>query len=203
MARMTADKRWWPQKAQLICESFDHSVVHFMSSLRRRAPLHIDHQSCSTRECKAKGFPVDQLLPLHRDENCACFEIGEATLIEQVTTIIRHGVVPLVRVKRLPRGQIELEVVKCRSHSRYVALSHVWSDRQLGSSRNALPQCQLEYLDKVLSELPDYSGRACWGFGLLVGLGRKLLSERRVSMPRWNERLFWLDTLCVPPLDNP
>jgi hypothetical protein len=47
-----------------------------------------------------------------------------------------------------------LEVVPYTPGTIYIAISHVWADRQFGSSRNALPKCQLKYLEEVISTIP-------------------------------------------------
>ena len=74
--------------------------------------------------------------------------------LEQVLRIVAAGGIPLIRIGRSPSGEFSLGVVPYTQTIRFIATSHVWADRQLGSTKNALPRCQVEYLDSMLATLP-------------------------------------------------
>ncbi|KAL9030748.1 MAG: hypothetical protein Q9196_001152 [Gyalolechia fulgens] len=63
-----------------------------------------------------------------------------------VKKLVDAGEIPLMQLKASTNGDFEVEVVKCAPYTRYTAISHVWSDRQLGSIQGSLPRCQLEGL---------------------------------------------------------
>jgi hypothetical protein len=188
---------WCPQRIKIVCSSFSYPTVYYMSSLYRRAPSHLTHEHCSQAGCVANDYLTGPMLPSHRTKDCICLDVGP--LMDSVKEIINRGEVPLIRVRQMQSGQIELQVVKCASHTRYVAISHVWSDRQLGSQQNNLPQCQLEDIDQLISRLPKNIGRGMWAFDTLCALMSQLLWRIGIiKYPTSGDRLFWLDTLCIP-----
>ncbi|KAK9776439.1 putative Het domain protein [Seiridium cardinale] len=187
---------WCKQRVTFACRQFSYPALYYMSSLQRYLPRHIDHHECTNDTCKAKA---DDMEPTHRKLDCMCMAIE--VQMSEVVRIIREGGIPLVRVQKQDQrhGVIQLEVIRCTPSSSYTAISHVWSDRQLSARRNALPQCQLEYLDSVLAELPPSSGKGLRGIRTLHNMiHNRLWKWGLYDSPSDLDRLFWLDTLCIP-----
>ncbi|KAK9416732.1 putative Het domain protein [Seiridium unicorne] len=187
---------WCKQRVAFACRQFSYPALYYMSSLQRYLPRHIDHHECTNDTCKAKA---DDMEPTHRKLDCQCMAIE--VQMSEIIRIIREGGIPLVRVQKQDQrhGVIQLEVIRCTPSSSYTAISHVWSDRQLSARRNALPQCQLEYLDSVLAELPPSSGKDLRGIRTLHNMiHNRLWKWGLYDSPSDLERLFWLDTLCIP-----
>ena len=79
--------------------------------------------------------------------------------------------------------------------SRFIAISHVWSDQQFGSAQNCLPKCQVGHLEEVLSSLP--TSMADWG--LREWIANWQFSEPgKIPPPSRSYEYFWLDSFCIP-----
>lgn len=202
MARMT-NRGWCPQRVKVVCSLFNYFAVYYISSLRRQAPLHINHQHCTENAWIVSNFQNDdQMACFHRVAGCSCAEIGPP--MKDVNEIIKAGGVPLISVKRKGLGDIELDVINCASYIRYVAISHVCSDCQFGVKRNSLPNCQLQHLDELITNLPKDFGRGMWLFDKLHSFCSNIARYLRLTKsqyPTSGQRLFWLDTVemaCHP-----
>jgi hypothetical protein len=68
--------------------------------------------------------------------------------------------------------------VKDSSDTPFVAISHVWGDGLRGTTEKGLPGCQIKRLAQMTSCILEAHGRASWG------------------------RAFWIDTLCIPEIDD-
>lgn len=196
VARMK-DAGWCPQKIRFICSKFAYPVAYFMSSLHRRVPPDMNHKDCSADSCTAYNLRVTNFRPLHRTSSCNCSNLSPP--MDEVMAIINSGGIPLVKLHRTERGSIELRVIRRSRYTRYVAFSHVWKDQQFGSDENALPQCQLEYLDHLLCRASDPRRSLPGIFELLLSWVKPIIL---VFGDPWflgsAHRLFWLDTLCIP-----
>lgn len=169
-----------------------YPALYFMSSFRPPQGDAGDHRLCTAAKCSiAKGL----LDPGHRTADCQCQDVHVP--LEQVTGIVAAGGIPLIRITRAASGDLILEVVPYRRTSLFIAVSHVWADRQLGSTKNALPKCQVEYLDSVLAALPrlvEHRRLHDWlpkKFSLSSPMGV-------IEPPSRTYQLFWLDTFCIP-----
>lgn len=190
---------WCRQRIAHACRKFSYPTLYYLSSFRRHIPQQISHSNCTDSACEVTAGDVE---PSHRTPNCPCDSIDVP--IDEVVKIIESGGVPLVRVQRQdqPTGTLKLEIIRCTASSTYTAVSHVWSDRQFvvrKNAPNALPQCQLEHLDMLLKQLPPSSGRE---FRYLRTFHNKvhnrLYDWGYVESPSDLDRLFWLDSICVP-----
>ena len=86
--------------------------------------------------------------------------------------ILGNGHIPLIMPICSDDKRPRFKLVEAGQNSRYVAISHVWSDG-LGNLRdNSLPRCQLFRLSHLVS---------------------------RLLVERCSIDLFWLDTICIPP----
>ena len=165
-------------------------ALYFLSSLKLPRINAEDHTSCSTERC----LVVSKLSkPLHRTHECLCEDI--VVPIDRVNTIVASGGFPLVRIVQSPLGKTELEVVPYTPSSRFIAISHVWADRQFGSAQNSLPRCQVRYLEEVLSVLPlsmEHWGLREW----IVDWWSSQPGE--IAPPSHPYEYFWLDSFCIP-----
>jgi hypothetical protein len=161
-----------------IGSALDYPELYYLSSLRE-SPRAQYHALCTDSICQEdteqRTSPVFVAQAYHRTDDCNCHKYGPSS--DDVVKILRAGGLPLISMKPTMDGAIDFSVTTCTTSTNYVAISHVWSDNRLCSDSNQLHLCQLEYLNRRLSELasaPDSLGR-----------------------PN-SERLFWLDTLCIP-----
>jgi len=83
----------------------------------------MNHKGCSEDQCIATSFFNGLLNPLHRTANCECHKVGPS--MANIVEIIRDGGIPLIQMDQDSARQITLKVVRCASHTRSIALSHV------------------------------------------------------------------------------
>lgn len=132
------------------------------------------HQQCSQFSCQAYQIDERNYETKHVSAGCACNQLEADT--SQVVRILSKGQVPLMQIGRGVR------IVPAKPGSRYVAISHVWSDGLGNPTANSLPVCQLIRLAvqcKALYFSSD-SPRSWW--------------EGSIS--------FWIDTICCPVKDK-
>jgi hypothetical protein len=137
--------------------------------------------------------------PFHRTAECLCQDVHVP--LEHVTKIVAAGGIPLIRIVRSEQGGIRLEVVPYVRTSRFTAISHVWADRQFGSTKNGLPKCQIEYLDSVFAALP----RQVEHWRARDWLPRRFsapVPDGDIEPPSRTYELFWLDTFCIPQAEE-
>jgi hypothetical protein len=169
-----------------------YPVLYFMSSFRPPHGKDDNHRLCTAAKC---GVATGLLQPLHRTADCQCDDIHVP--VDQVCKIVAANDIPLIRITRSSSGEIALEVVPYMGKNRFIAISHVWADRQFGSATNALPRCQVEYLDSVLATLPgkDASWHVReWCYKKFSPSGD--IDSLAPHVRAWP--LFWLDSFCIP-----
>ncbi|KIW02006.1 hypothetical protein, variant [Verruconis gallopava] len=163
--------------------------LYYMASFLPPRSEYEDHSSCTSIKCSITGRLLE---PFHRDENCACKDIHVP--LWQVARIVADGGIPLVKIVRSGGRELKLEVVPFTRTSRFTAISHVWADRQFGSTKNALPTCQVEYLDSLLASLPKQVEH--WGWSDWCHI--RSPSTDMIEPPSRAYDLFWIDTFCIP-----
>ena len=171
-------------------------AFYFLASLKPPRIDAEDHSGCSTEKC----LVISKLSqPLHRTEECLCEDV--VVPVDRVNTIVASGGIPLVRISRSSPGKTELEVVPYTPSCRFVAISHVWADRQFGSAQNSLPNYQVKYLGEVLSSLPILINQ--WGLREWVA-NYWSFRPGKVVPPTRSYEYFWLDSFCIPQAaENP
>ena len=191
---------WCPHQIHLLCSSQLYITVIYTLQVHRQH--NVSHRGCSEAECLANNVELGngEYKVRHVREECRCNDIviPEQKMIE----IIKEGGIPLVSIQSGPHGQLHLDVTKATVTSRYVALSHVWSDGMGNPKLNALPQCQLNKLMKCLQNLrwpnmtiSDFVSAKFRPMG--IDLGKYF----RHTRPDPNGK-FWMDTLCIPVGEN-
>ncbi|KAJ9603622.1 hypothetical protein H2200_011808 [Cladophialophora chaetospira] len=189
LQRMTGNG--WCRKRLNFIDVVDvfYPSLYFMSSLQPPRSQNEDHRMCTAADCRVSG---DLRSPNHRTNHCRCRDVHVP--LKRVNEIVADGGIPLIRVSHQPSGDMRLEVIPYTRTCLFTAVSHVWSDRQLGSTKNALPRCQLEHLDSVVGKLP----RTVEHFRLRDWISMRSSSGGDIEPPSHTYQLFWLDTFCIP-----
>lgn len=92
--------------------------------------------------------------------------------------ILENGQLPLLQINNSHSFEtLTINIIESHEKSRYVALSHVWTDSVGHSRANALPRCQLQQLHQVIIALKNAADLITEGKG---------------------EFFMWLDTLYCP-----
>jgi len=172
--------------------NLSYPTLYFISSVRPSRGPEEDHRLCTSLQC----LVTTQLSsPLHRTAGCQCEDIPVS--VDTVATIVEAGGIPLTKIIRSPNGSYKLEVVPYgMGTSRFTAISHVWADRQFGSASNALPQCQVEYLDSVLPGCLFWKLITTFEIGVQNGflpkelLARSSVVVRRITYSGWTVFVF-------------
>ncbi|KAL8664085.1 MAG: hypothetical protein Q9202_003377 [Teloschistes flavicans] len=167
-----------------------YPAFYFLSSFKPARSEKADHSSCRSEKCLVATRLSE---PHHRSDGCRCRSI--IVPIEKVKIIVASGGIPLVKIRRSSQGRTELKVVPYLPSTRSIAISHVWADRQFGSTRNRLPECQVRYLEDLLSNLPTSPDD--WGVREWATNWRSL-KAREIMPPSSAYEYFWLDSFCVP-----
>ncbi|KAK0654717.1 hypothetical protein DIS24_g5147 [Lasiodiplodia hormozganensis] len=135
---------------------------------------------------------MQQYQTKHTTQPCGCSFIGVD--YDQIIQIIQDGGVPLISVQE-EAGRIYLKVEPRTLQSRYTAMSHVWCDGLGNPSANALPECQLAYIDRCLRQMPRDMESGEFSIGpLSIDWNRQCFRLH----PEHSPPLFWMDTLCIP-----
>lgn len=134
--------------------------------------------------------------------------------------IVASDAIPLIRIRRSPSGEFSVEVVPYTRRIRFTAISHVWADQQLGSTKNILPRCQVKCLDSILAAFPSQGDdlastrpaskeisknrphRTTFSY-LRILLVRQILYSSRHSTRRFEVQSYWINEphLCCGRLD--
>ena len=158
----------------------------------------LDHGEVGTRTSPADRYG-DMLVPICQRCTCTLPQDKIHIHMESIRKIVREGGIPLVSIQRDAGANIILKVQAAAATSRYVAISHVWSDGLGNRDSNSLPPCVLEQLTVQLDRLPlsPREHPSHW----LTGLKAMSLYMARRTGFRMNDtapKLFWMDTLCIP-----
>jgi len=193
LMRRMIDNGWCEKRLNLFESTpLFYPAMYFLSSFDPPRGSIEDHSRCDSNRCQVSSSLSD---PLHRTVDCLCEDIPVP--IEHVNRIIVTGGIPLVRVTWSETEKTLLEVVPYTPGAIYIAISHVWADRQFGSSQNALPKCQLNYLEEIISTIPNDMDQ--WGLeGWLLDWQNTTPLTGEIEPPSRTYQYFWLDSFCIP-----
>ncbi|KAI5840998.1 hypothetical protein DFP73DRAFT_131766 [Morchella snyderi] len=129
------------------------------------------HQHCTELRCD--GNKVIDKSPEHYPRDCCCENVKPPFEEVLQSLDMKTGSIPVLKLDSAADNgnQSRLRVGEITKNSKeiYVAVSHVWSDGLRGSTKEGLPTCQLERIDRMVREIaPDGKGA------------------------------FWVDTICIP-----
>ncbi|KAK3349201.1 hypothetical protein B0T25DRAFT_236864 [Lasiosphaeria hispida] len=173
-------KGWCPvdvQRTFVTSKGLSIPGQYYMAKLHN-TETNIHHGDCTEFECRARNTDESTYQQSHAlgcKGDCAGFQYAP---LEQLTTIIREGDIPVFKWN-LGTRSLELAAVKVQKRGvgspPFMAISHVWSDG-LGNARdNAVYECQLEALQTGID-----------------------LAATKHKMVHGIPSHFWIDTLCVP-----
>ncbi|KAK4149460.1 hypothetical protein C8A00DRAFT_37944 [Chaetomidium leptoderma] len=184
---------WCPFYARKVLTSYNYAVAYYFTRLFRTYSPGLSHQGCTDDECVASNADIFSYVPKHARRGCLCQP--KAAPMDRIRAIIEDGGVPLIRLGGSSKTGVRMEVVRMTAWTRYVVVSHVWSDGIGNAHTNALPECQLRRLHAHMSELKPLrrSRDGDVDFNLLSSLdtGFQTATARR---PRY----LWIDALCMP-----
>jgi hypothetical protein len=174
------DAGWCRYEIARIEDKYIHiNMCSYYLSLLDRTYIDKNHHSCTWECCLADHINEETYRTKHIQPSCACEDAVEDRVVQQVRRVILEEKTPSLTISGC-RDEIssgEIEVHQIGRQTRYVAISHVWSDGLGNHKRNSLPFCQMRRLQKLVDDLYEPNDR---------------------PVP------FWIDTICVPlePLER-
>lgn len=200
LAKQLIAAGWCPMQIQRLFGQYDYSVIYYLLQLRRWEREGRDHRQCSTADCTAYNIDMGHYPSRHRGLGCQCNNICMPT--EEMEDLVHAGKIPLAFINREAHGKISLKVTEATARSQYIAISHVWADGLGNPSANALPQCQLEELERLFQSLPPphSDDKLSFNLGFMTADFSRFHHHLHNSKDR--SPLFWMDTLCVPLTKN-
>lgn len=130
-----------------------------------------NHVNCIVTHCEANQTD-GKFGPSHVQSHCACDLVGPP--MDEVVQVLKESRIPVLEVELANEGQLERPIFTVKLMdvtTRYIAISHVWSDGLGNSQSNLIPKCQLDLLVRPMKHPTDPNDRCA---------------------------NFWLDTLCIP-----
>ena len=164
---------WCPSQVESMFDGNSHiQTLHFLTFLGQ--PNSDDfHSRCDKNRCLASQSKLATYQMKHVT-GCNCEQLSIDT--KRLAKILEDGYLPLLRIKRgHTLNELSVELVSSQATSRYIALSHVWADGLGNPRENALPRCQLDFLQRTIKEFYE-----------------DVLPEEFRGV------LLWCDTLCCP-----
>lgn len=166
------------------------------------------HASCPYRRCEH----FDRVETKHRD-GCAgspgCQFVKSD--LEDVIKYITNDSIALIKFEEDDRGQVRIKTVKGDLASdNFTAISHVWAGGMGNQDRNALPQCQLQYILESVTDMPpapvfsaaEFIDEAISTVAQAIPYGTELTVPALLGAvgvkKRRREALVWIDSLCIP-----
>lgn len=154
-----------------IKETMHLSGLYYVSFLSGQISHQNDSETCGEVRCSMESVAQGSYKTRHDlqcDGECAVVCVDQ----DQLCDVLQRGRIPGVSISELPGGDgIELSVVECTEGVPYIAVSHVWSDGMGNEASNALPECQIKRLYRLL---------------------RYFETDNSVPI------VLWMDTLCCP-----
>jgi hypothetical protein len=185
---------WCPFYARKFLTSYNYAVAYYFTRLFRTYSPGLRHGSCSDDECVASNADIFSYVPKHSRYGCQCQP--KSVPKDQIRAIIEDGGIPLVRLRGSTKTGIRLEVTRMTARTRFVVVSHVWSDGIGNANSNSLPECQLRRLHAHISKLkplgPNRDKEREFNLMNSLDTGFQTAAARR---PKY----LWIDALCMPP----
>ncbi|KAJ9604147.1 hypothetical protein H2200_011670 [Cladophialophora chaetospira] len=185
------DAGWCPNEYERLAGTMAVPSVYYASSLQRSGRGN-NHSRCSTERCIANNVDEEKYTTSHATEGCRCEHLEPSP--EKLKAILEDGGHPLIQISiRETPLECDIDVVDSRAVSKYVALSHVWSDGLGNTIRNSLPKCQLIRLRTVVeASYGHYGEPANSSFDKGMSWMKQMACKFSTPVP------IWIDTLCVP-----
>src|SRR5271170_3856175 len=173
--------------ARLQAKGLPCNTLYYLSSMKHLTPSSSEnHANCTMDYCKFQEIPENQYHTLHVDDLCSCQYVDAP--MDRVKRIIQTGGIPLLAYSIDPSESTgHLKVTELNPLFSYVALSHVWADSRGNKECNALPECQLQYIQGLVQSVTHREYPQ-------LNPGESSAVEPQSRMPAF----FWIDTLCIP-----
>ncbi|KAL1840199.1 hypothetical protein VTJ49DRAFT_729 [Mycothermus thermophilus] len=186
---------WCPFWARKVLTSYNYALAYYFTRLFRTYPRGPSHRRCSEKECVAGNADIFSYVPRHTSRGCLCQP--KAAPMDQIRAIIEDGGVPLIRLHSSAKTRLRIQVVRMTARTRFVVVSHVWSDGIGNAHTTALPECQLRRLHAHLSELKPLRrvGDQDTDLNILSSLDTSF-QPAAARRPKY----LWIDALCMPPV---
>lgn len=166
---------WCPSEVRHLLDNLKVRGQYYVSNFRRQGPVLSHGDACSDSECALKRFDEASYQSRHRRDSCSCQPMFVAEA--QSEALLQKGRIPRLTIARkyiaqyVPAAIEREEVVRVVESEKYIAISHVWSQGLGNVGANALPQCQLSFLQDLVQDL---------------------YPPHHAPVP------LWIDTLCIP-----
>ncbi len=186
---------WCPFYARKVLTQYNYALAYYFTRLFRTYTPHLSHRACSDEECVASNADIFSYVPKHARRGCNCQP--KAAPMDQIRAIIDDGGVPLIRLRGSSKTGVRMEVARMTARTRFVVVSHVWSDGIGNAHTNALPECQLRRLHahiNALKPLRRTQNTDLDDFNLLSSLDTGFQTATALR-PKY----LWIDALCMPP----
>ncbi|KAL2270484.1 hypothetical protein VTJ83DRAFT_2668 [Remersonia thermophila] len=186
---------WCPFWARKVLTSYGYALAYYFTRLFRTYPRGPSHRRCSDTECVAGNADIFSYVPRHASRGCLCQP--KAAPMDQIRAVLEDGGVPLIRLHGSAKAPLRIEVVRMTARTRFVVVSHVWSDGIGNAHTTALPECQLRRLRAHLGELKPLRrlGDQDADLNILSSLDTSF-QPAAARRPRY----LWIDALCMPPV---
>ena len=167
------DDGWCPSQVKRVSRALLPTSLYLLSNMRRPDP-HLDHgisdiatgrKRCTEHQCFANQVRLKDYTTKHdaayvhdgNGVNCEFFATEQMQMFEW----LKKGILPLTLYTDDPP---KLYIVPSTTHTRYVAISHVWAQGLGNQDSNALPRCQLKRLSMIVNQLypPSYRPVPFW-----------------------------------------
>lgn len=187
---------WCSHEILRLLSTYNLTTVWSITCLHGRVTPVVNHQRChSAVKCVARDVDPLRHQAQHLTSDCSCEAVGPE--IEDVSTILRAGGIPLIRCRISDSGHVSFKVITAKRVRRHIAFSHVWADGIVIPNQNKIFRCQF-------IKLASYLEKA----------GIELQTERLFYLPFaqfWARRAFkrpksfdiWFDIFCIPSALHP
>ena len=141
------DDGWCKTDIERFRYGLEPEKVYFLSMMDPPSPA-ADHRLCKGHRCSLNQMDWSKYKTKHTHEACNCAHVAASQ--DEMYSILRSDEIPLLLWSS---ETATLKIVSSSQYPKYVAISHVWSDRLGNLKANSLPQCQLERLQKSVNDL--------------------------------------------------
>lgn len=186
------EKGWCLHQIESLAQVYTLPALHIFAGIDRTAQRPEYHGPCRQQEhCIAYNAAPPELYQTKHAADCpgsSCYTIKVP--YEDLVRVIRGGDVPLISIYESPGEGISLRVHRRQFRSDYATISHVWADGLSNPRENALSFCQVRQLRSLLDHNTVYKPRT-W------------IKQWDDVIFGWRKsKIFWMDTLCIPPQDS-
>lgn len=174
---------WCPRTAEIAVTEFNVSTL-LSVLLWGRCSTTRDHRAYTNKCCNALQARTLKT-GTHVSQQCEC-TLAEVD-VRHICKIIEDDKVPILGVRLTEGAEIEFEIKPFEPGDKYCAMSHVWGDCFASMDVNAIHQCQilriLRLLKNRVSNFPS-----------------EFVSENilKQAAETFTEGYIWMDSLCIP-----